>query len=908
MTSPDSVLNLPDDARMLDVVRQALDRCQDVRIAVSFTRCSGLALLIDSFRNVIERGGRIRVLTSTYQSVTQPEALDSLLALPGIETRVQSGPIGFHSKFWWFGREEGGECWAGSSNLSKGGLATNLEWNLRRVDADSLAATKAQFDALWSRDDVYGISDSFIRTYRRVYEAGEQIQRHRFVADVSPPTIPNSAQLEALRQLSSLREKGERRAAVIAATGIGKTLLAAFDVLQSGARNVLYVSHRLEHLLQARRAFARVMPGRSLGVVGGSSDEPDAGIVFATVASLLNRPQLIARPFEYLIIDEFHHAEAPSYGVLRQIRERAFLLGLTATPERQDGHDVLEWCDWNIAYEVRLPEAIDRGWLLPFHYFGIADETVDFSNFPWRRLDLIEDLLSIETRADHVLRHALERGFDGHKRATIGFCAGVRHATFMAEAFARRGQHAVAVLGTQSVAEREAIYARLADPADPLQWVFVSDVLNEGVDLPVINSALFLRPTESATLFLQQLGRGLRLYPGTEVLTVLDFVGHHRSAWVTLNALDAPSGGGRRTHIADGVVIKPPRFCEVVLQPRTREILAKVSRFASRREACDEAYRRIRSELSRPVLPVDLWNRLDVPDIQSFRQAYGNWIECQKAHGDSPAWRDGLTEQHPALAFLRAVETDWQAQRVSPYALTWGLCARPAQPELGYEEFFERWPQWTAEKSALTGSKTWDTVRKKLGAALKDDRLDPTILTALGASLLSEVEGRLMYTVNGDHKERHGGILRSPADLNPFAQYSRPEIIRHFGTQYDPARHNTGLLWFGSEGVIITKLDTTSALTQHQYENRILDATRFSWTSQNRMSIDNHSGRKVIDHEARKSRLHLFVQRRSHAPAYYFGVVRVLSAEGSGPMTVVLELERAIPADLLLELIDSSRR
>lgn len=904
MTPQNSVLNLPDNTRMLDVVRLGLSRADDVRIAVSFTRCSGLGLLIDPLRSVMERGGKVRILTSTYQAVTQPEALETLRSLPGVEARVQSGPVGFHTKFWWFGAQAGGECWAGSSNLSKGGLATNLEWNLRRVDADTLSSTKAQFDDLWIRDDVRDIDNDFLRTYQQLYDAATNdfATKLPFVADRPQTIAPNAAQLEALARLAELRERGERRAAVVAATGVGKTYLAAFDVLQSGARTALYVSHRLEHLLQARRTFARVMPGRSLGIVGGGLDESSADIVFASVSSLARRADLVSRPFEHLVIDEFHHAEAPSYGVLRQIRDRAFLLGITATPERQDGHDVLEWCDWNVAYEVRLPEAIDRGWLLPFHYFGIADETVDFANFPWRRLDQIEDLLSVDLRAKHVLKHALERGFDGTKRATIGFCAGVRHAHFMADAFVRYGQNAIAVLGTQSVSDRERIYARLADPKDPLQWIFVSDILNEGVDLPVVNSVLFLRPTESATLFLQQLGRGLRLFPGTEVLTVLDFVGHHRSAWLTINALDAPSGGGRRTEIADGVVIKPPRFCEVVLQQRTREILSKVSRFSSRREACDDAYVRLRTELSRPLLPIDLWGREDVPDISVYRQVFGSWFECQKAHGDSPAWSLGVAQDHPAFAFLRSVESDWQAQRVSPYALVWGLCAIPEHPDQGYEEFFRRWPHWNSERSPLDGSKTWDTVRRKLLGALVEDRIEPSIQVAVGPALIEEVEGRLLYTINSDHKERHGGVLRTPSDLNILAQYDRPEIVRHFGIQYDPARHNTGMLWFGDDGVIITKLDTSGALERHQYANRILDARHFSWTSQNRMSTENEQGRRIVNHVARGLRLHLFVQPRSHTPAYYFGAVRVVSAEGLGPMNVVVELDRDLPPDLLLDL------
>ena len=895
---------------MLDVVRRGLESADDVRIVVSFTRCSGLGLLIDSLRQVAERGGQIRILTSTYQSVTQPEALDVLLQLPRVETRVQMGAVGLHAKFWWFSGDSGAECWAGSSNLSKGGLATNIEWNVRRIDSTVIQKTRHQFDRLWGRDDVRELDDQLIQLYRKSYleNAAANTVRPARVEYHLDPVNPNEAQAEALICLAELRGRGERRAAVIAATGVGKTYLAALDVLQSGSRTALYVSHRLEHLHQARRAFSRVFgESRKLGVVGGGLDEADADIVFATISSIATRPDLAGRNFDYLVVDEFHHVEAPSYDVLRALRDQAFLLGITATPERQDGHDVLAWCDWNVAYEVRLPEAIDRGWLLPFHYFGIADETVDFLKIPWRRLNEVEDALSVDARAEHVLHHALERGFDGPKRATVGFCAGRKHAKFMAEAFVRRGHAAVAVLGDQAVDRREEVYRQLADIDDPLQWVFVSDVLNEGVDIPAVNSVLFLRPTESATLFLQQLGRGLRLSPGTEVLTVLDFVGHHRSAWLTLNALNAPSGGGRRTEIADGVTIKPPAACEVVLQPRTREILSKVARFSTRREACDEAYIRLRAELGRVPMPVDLWNRADVPSLRDFRAAYRGWLDCQIANGDTPEWALDLAQDHSVRDFLRVVESDWQAQRVSPYALLWGLCASPDLPEAGYEQFFDRWMQWKSERSALDASKTWSTLRKKLGSALEGDRIAGSIREALSEHLLAEVEGRLLYTVNNDHRQRHGGVLRSPSDLNFFAMYDRPEIVRHFGVHYDPAKHNTGMLWFGGDGVIITKLDTSTAIARHQYRNRLIDDHTFSWTSQNRMGTGNEAGLKVVQHEVRGLRLHLFVQSRSHAPACYLGIVRVgcpADAIGEGPMQVRFSLSRSVPADVLKELLE----
>ena len=891
---------------MLDVVREGLASADDVRIAVSFTRCSGLGLLVDPIKELNERGGRVRILTSTYQSITQPAALDTLRLLPGVETRIQHGPIGFHAKFWWFNSKDEGECWAGSSNLSKGGLATNLEWNLRSNNPSDLATTRSQFEQLWTRPDVSPLTEELIRRYQQacVNNANEnQRQAFSFVSDVTDNVTPNAAQLEALNQLAALRSRGERRGAVIAATGVGKTFLAAFDVVQSGVRSVLYISHRLEHLTQALRSFGRVLGHtHTLGLVGDGHDQQDADIVFATVASLKNRPTLLTRSWDYLVIDEFHHAEADSYQRLRPIRENAFLLGITATPERQDGRDVLEWCDWNVAYEVRLTQAIDRGWLLPFHYFGIADETVDFLQIPWRNLGEVEAALSVESRVEQVLQHAIERGYDGDKRATVGFCAGRAHALYMAEQFCKRGHTALAVLGDIKVSERESIYARLADVGDALEWIFVADVLNEGVDIPAINSVMFLRPTESSTLFLQQLGRGLRLCPGTEVLTVIDFVGHHLSAWLTLQALHDPQGSGRRTAITDDFVIKPPTSCEVVLQPRTREILQKVKRFKTKKAGCEDAYLRLLEELGGPLRPIDLWNRSDVPSLNVFRAAYKTWLQCQEANNDGPTWCIDISDDHPVRFFLKVVESDWQAQRVSQYALLWGLCAFPDNPEYGFEQFFERWPQWRVEKTELDTNKGWDALKKYLGDALVNQRLATSVLTALGDSLLEEVEGRLLHTLARDYQTRHGGVLRTPADLNLFAEYSRPEIVRFFGVHYDPAKHNKGILWFDDEGAIITKLDTSGAVEKHQYRNQFLSSSRFSWTSQNQMKPTNRAGLMVLNAESEKRTLRLFVQPRSHKPALYAGRVIVKSSEGSGPLQIEFELERLIPEDVLKAL------
>ncbi len=282
-----SILNLPGEPRMLDVVREGLAGAEEALLAVSFTRCSGLQLLVDPLQEMVARRGRVRVLTSTYQDVTQPEALEALLGMKGVECRVQEGPTGFHAKFWWFRGSRGAECWAGSSNLTKGGLATNLEWNIRSLEQARIEQTRRQFEALWNRSDVRPLSRELIHRYRQSRRLESAPRPFLVAADESEPAPePNPAQREALRQLAELRARGERRAAVIAATGLGKTFLAAFDVAASRARHVLYVSHRLEHLTQARKAFGRVLRDRRLGLVGGGYEAGDAEIIFATIQSL----------------------------------------------------------------------------------------------------------------------------------------------------------------------------------------------------------------------------------------------------------------------------------------------------------------------------------------------------------------------------------------------------------------------------------------------------------------------------------------------------------------------------------------------------------------------------------------------------------------------------------------------
>ncbi|MGY1424451.1 DUF3427 domain-containing protein [Lysobacter sp. A289] len=907
------VANLPGQRRMLDVVRGALRSADHVSIAVSFFRYSGFGLVAEDLKNFQQRGGSLRLLVSTYMCVTQPEALRAVLTFPNVTSRLHvarnggGNDQGFHAKMYVV-EDDPAECWVGSSNFTKGGLSTNVEANLRHVGTHEVSTVQHLFEQLWSRRDTQPLTEELIEAYSRSIPIQLPPMPARGIVD--PPVAyadrphPNEAQTEALERLKDLRDTGERRAVIVAAPGIGKTFLAAFDAKARDAKSVLFLSNRLEHLTQAERTFRRVFgETRTFGHAFGGRVDEQADFVFATVSSATGSAKLMKRSFDYVVVDEFHHASAPSYRSLLAQLNPGFLLGLTATPERQDGHDVLALCDYNVAYEVRLIEAINRGWLTPFHYFGIADECVDYGAIPWRSGAFdpaqLENALMVEERVQAMLGRCQLHGFDGLKRVTVGFCAGIRHARFMADALTKRGLTAEAVTGEDGVAEREAIYARLQDPTDPLEWLFVADVLNEGVDLPAINCVVFLRPTESATVFIQQLGRGLRLTPDSEVLTVLDFVGHHRSAWLAIEALNDTSAPRGPTTVPQ-LDLTPPAGCEIVLDSRTVEILEKVRSFApSRKDICLATYRRLKQEfdIARPR-PVDLLSDAEMPTPTDVRSAFGSWLGLKRAAGDAEPWEDAIAGGGLAFDLLLAAEKDWQAQRVYPYAALWGMCANPEDPIAGYEAFYERFPRWHTEYKPYSESKVVETLKRKLGAVFDGTNLAAAALQAIPRErLLDEIEGRIQYTLEKDYRLRHGGVLRRPSDLGLHRSYTRPEIVNYFGSQYDPARHNTGVLRFECAGdhiVIITKLDTSGAVDQHQYTNYLKDDSRFVWTSQNQQTRESGSGRDIVEHQHDNRTVHLFVQPASHSKAVYLGAADFIAAEGERPMQVTFGLRERV--------------
>jgi superfamily II DNA or RNA helicase/HKD family nuclease len=520
------------DDPLLARLAPSLATARQVDVAVAFAMERGVVLLRPYLQDCLARGGRLRFLTGDYRCVTEPDALIRLLDLEGdvslrvFETKDRQS---FHPKAWILRGDAGDLAFVGSSNLSATALTDGIEWNYRVVDArdrEGFAAVSQGFERLFAHRRTRALTGGWIDAYRARF-ANRVAEPREVPSEALAPAQPTPVQGEALAKLAAWREAGNRAGLVVLATGLGKTWLAAFDSRRFA--RVLFVAHREEILAQAREVFRRVRPSARLGSFTGKAKDFEADVLFASIQSL-GRPGHLARfsrdHFDYLVVDEFHHAAAATYRRLIEHFAPRFLLGLTATPERGDGADLLALCGFGVVYRCELGEAVRQGWLCPIRYHGVADD-VDYTQIPWRngRFDptALDAAIATTRRAELAMRH-LER-FGGVR--TLAFCASTRHADFMADWFRTHGKRAVAVHTEATSAPRTTSLGDLRD--GKLDVICCVDMFNEGVDVPAIDTVLMLRPTESRVVWLQQLGRGLRKADGKPHLSVIDTIGNHRS-------------------------------------------------------------------------------------------------------------------------------------------------------------------------------------------------------------------------------------------------------------------------------------------------------------------------------------------------------------------------------------------
>ncbi|MEO8585438.1 MAG: DUF3427 domain-containing protein [Acidobacteriota bacterium] len=911
LSASDLLVNARGEPRIGHSLSEEIPSSDRIDLLCAFIRWNGLRVIEPALRVfLLDHSRPLRVITSTYTGSTERRALDLLVGM-GAQVKVsyETQATRLHAKAWLFQRDTGySTAYVGSSNLSHTALLDGLEWNVRLSEIETpalLEKFRATFESYWA--------DASSEEYRpeRDAERFDLAIRSTRQGPSAPFTgldvNPYPHQIEILERLETERKRHDRhRNLVVAATGTGKTVVAALDYRRLGTGSqhpsLLFVAHRKEILNQSLQTFRAVLKEGTFGEPLYDGQRPQAGRhVFASIQSLAHL-DLIDMPsdhFDVVIIDEFHHAEAPTYRkLLDHIRPKE-LLGLTATPERADERSILSRFDGRMAVELRLWEALERGLLCPFQYFGLHDN-VDVSGVAWRRRGYdsteLENLYTADdARAALVVKEVQEKVLDFQTMRALGFCVSIRHAEFMARKFNQAGIRAAAVSANSTEDERDSALRRLK--AREVNILFAVDLFNEGIDLPQIDTVLFLRPTESATVFLQQLGRGLRRADGKDCLTVLDFIGKANRNFrfdLRFRALTGTSGSELRRQIAEGFPLLPAG-CSMQLDRVAQElVLENVA------HAIGSTFQSIVTALRDLGRDVDLAGFLREADLEPeglYRNDW-TWMSLRRAAG-LPAPPLGPHEEHMAKGLGRLIHVDdprWISGLRSVVAADAGR-----RGNLG-----------ETDKRVLTGliftlfpqSIRPSTIEAMVALINANDGVRKELVELLGV-----IEARALHVAVpldfdvGWHQ---------PIPLSIHSSYTLDEVLAAIGrsTLESPYRIREGVLWH--PGIAADLFFVTLEKSEKHYspttlyKDYAISPELFHWESQSSTSEASPTGQRYIRHRTLGSNVLLFARRSikegGRTAAYTFlGAVDYVSHSGERPMGIVWKLRRPMPADFFRE-------
>lgn len=540
-------------------ITKRLKECDYFEFSVAFISESGLAVLKQILLNLKEKGVKGRIITSTYLGFNAPKMFKQLLSFTNIEVRIfEQEHCGFHPKGFIFHTGDHRDIIVGSSNLTQTALESNQEWDLfftSHENGELASQVSNEFDIQWELSTP--LTNEWIESYKETY-----VKPVRPTSVQSLKTIkPNKMQEEALKSLKNLRDNNNDKALLISATGTGKTFLSAFDVKRFKPKRLLFVVHRRNIAEAALRSFKYLIPNVSMGIFSGNTKETDSDFIFSTVQTIHKkeyREMFNRDAFDYIIIDEVHRAGAQSYQDIVDYFKPKFLLGMSATPERSDDFDIYEMFDHNIAYEIRLIQAMEYNLLCPFHYYGITDMTIDGIEID----DKSEfNILTSELRVDYIIEKINEYGYSGDRIHGLIFCSRKDECEKLSQLFNMRGYKTIALTGDSSEEMRQkAIDSLESNDENSLDYIFTVDVFNEGIDIPKVNQVVMLRPTESAIVFVQQLGRGLRKNDSKEYVVIIDFIGNYEKNFLIPVALSGQTNYNKdslRQFVCEGSLITP---------------------------------------------------------------------------------------------------------------------------------------------------------------------------------------------------------------------------------------------------------------------------------------------------------------------------------------------------------------
>jgi superfamily II DNA or RNA helicase/HKD family nuclease len=961
-------------------LKYAFSHCVSFSLSIAFIHLSGLQLFIDDLEMCSNRHVHGRIVTTNYMNGTEPNALLKLLSLANVKTRVydtsSKNHSGFHTKGYLFDMGTHYRVIVGSSNLTHSALKTNQEWNIGIYQKNDLSNTKLissiteEFNSLWNTS--YDLNTSFIDSYSKSYYLKSQDEHNQFYSDLmsflknseyskflhdlanymdididslkkridiehNKDINPNSMQEGALERLYKLRHAKENKALIIAATGTGKTYLAAFDVFQVLPKKMLFVVHRAKILKDAEKSFRRINPNISTGILTGTTKDYDADYLFSSNL-MISKDDVLSRferdYFDYIVIDEAHRSSSSSYQKILNYFQPKFLLGMTATPERTDAKSIIEYFDHNIAVELRLRKALEDKLVVPFHYFGIDDTSTDLSNIKFDDVDKLAEKLNIKVRVDLILEHVEKYGFSGKKRKALGFCVNVTHAKYMSEQFNSMGYSSTFLYGDHSEEEREYYINRLEDENDPLSFLFTVDIFNEGIDIPSVNLILLLRPTESSIIFTQQLGRGLRLSPHKEFLTVLDFIGNHNKNFLLPIALS-----GDKVYDKDDLIIMTkndffdiPGNTFVSLAPIAKERilrqLEEVNFNAMKylRESYQDVKRQLLLRDNKTPYPRLYHFSLEGIDPVRMIHQKGSYLKFVSSVENIPEL-DEIVTNNIKMSFINFVDNELPIKRPYEFAILHTLLENDS---LLISDLLIKTSKYIDSPTPedllhaleyLQHKYSSSDEVKKYGQFIFSDglrySLSPSFMNLRDDTLfMSFIQNTLDYGLTRYHHEFGYSNYGHPF-LKPHSTYGKIDVIKL--ARFEKGLRGmimNGLIRIHNDYYVFINLNKIDVSEKTNYQDKFLNQHTFQWESPHTTKQSSKTGYQLIHHQELGIRIHMFVRKYSSINSInngyssdltYLGPVNVLHYQSENPIRFVFEFVHPIPEDLYVKFTEVSK-